>query len=92
MFSLREQEMFEIALAGVFKRFSALGTGMDMNEFMARLYSPCAQGRRSSYLKKEDLLFPCYEFPKKLPEDKSQLRISEINLHDDEVKKLTNKM
>lgn len=83
---------------GIFKRFSALGMDAygrprDIIEHRDCLYAPYAQ-KRSSYLYKKDAFSPCYEFKKKLPEDKSQLKISKINFSDDKekVKKLTKTM
>lgn len=80
----------------VFKRFSGLGKSADGSVLIEKrdcLYAPYAR-KGSSYLSKKDALGPCYDFREKLPEDKSQLRISEINLNDEnpKVKKLTNRM
>ncbi len=67
---------------GVFKRFSGLGKSAVGDEKIIEkrdcLYAPYAE-KRSSYLRKKDALRPCYDFPEKLPDDKSTLKISKIN-------------
>lgn len=66
---------------GVFKRFSGLGKSAvgetDIIENRDCLYAPYAE-KRSSYLRKKDLLRPCHDFPEELPDDKSTLKISKI--------------
>lgn len=60
------------------KRFSALGY-QNIVERRDCLFEPYAE-RRSSYLRKKDLLGPCCEFSKELPKDKEMLKISKIKL------------
>ena len=62
----------------VLKRFSALGY-QNIVERRDCLFAPYAE-RRSSYLRKKDLLEPHCEFSKELPKEKKTLKISKIKL------------
>ena len=62
----------------VLKRFSALGY-QNVVERRDCLFAPYAE-KRSSYLRKKDLLEPHCEFSKDLPKEKEKLKISKIKL------------